>query len=206
MRGELGIEGETAQKIIAQAYNIYVEKGYEGMTLSLIAKKIGIKKPSLYHHFSSKEDIFLSLIEKQFEKLTHFLEREILCICDTYTADELYHEVFKKIIIYIGEDPTKKKFWYTIFFNPPIEFKQEIKTKLNIFSENFMKGMMNTTEIDYLGDTSDEMKRTIIDSFIAYIFGIISLMIYDEELINIEKLEVFWNIFWEGFSLKLKLY
>ncbi len=202
----MNTQGETAQRIIQQAYKIYVEKGYERMTLSLIAKKIGIKKPSLYYHFSSKEEIFLVLIEKQFEELNHFFEHEILCMCDTYTTNELYYQMFKKIIIYINEDPTRKKFWHNIFFNPPIDFKQNIKTKVLTFAEIFMQGMMNTVELNNQGDALEEMKRTIIDSFVAYIFGIISLMIYDEELVTIDKLEVFWKIYWEGLDSKLKTY
>jgi AcrR family transcriptional regulator len=35
----------------------FIEKGLAGVSMSMIADKIGIKKPSLYKHFSSKDEI-----------------------------------------------------------------------------------------------------------------------------------------------------
>lgn len=45
------------EKIILATLEIAAEKGLAGVSMSLIADKIGIKKPSLYKHFSSKDEI-----------------------------------------------------------------------------------------------------------------------------------------------------
>lgn len=47
-------------KILEAAIEVFVENGYEGATMEAIAKRAGLTKGGLYHHFSSKEVILLS--------------------------------------------------------------------------------------------------------------------------------------------------
>ncbi len=48
----------TKQRIIENALILFSEKGYEAVTVATIAEAVGIKAPSLYKHFKSKQDIF----------------------------------------------------------------------------------------------------------------------------------------------------
>ena len=45
------------EEIILATLELAAEKGLAGVSMSMIADKIGIKKPSLYKHFSSKDEI-----------------------------------------------------------------------------------------------------------------------------------------------------
>ena len=45
------------EEIILTTLELAAEKGLAGVSMSRIADKIGIKKPSLYKHFSSKDEI-----------------------------------------------------------------------------------------------------------------------------------------------------
>ena len=45
------------EEIILTTLELAAEKGLAGVSMSMIADKIGIKKPSLYKHFSSKGEI-----------------------------------------------------------------------------------------------------------------------------------------------------
>ena len=45
------------EEIILTTLGLAAEKGLAGVSMSMIADKIGIKKPSLYKHFSSKDEI-----------------------------------------------------------------------------------------------------------------------------------------------------
>jgi len=40
-----------------------IEQGYEKTSLREIAERIGVTKPAIYYHFSSKEEILRTLIE-----------------------------------------------------------------------------------------------------------------------------------------------
>ena len=45
------------EEIILTTLELAAEKELAGVSMSMIADKIGIKKPSLYKHFSSKDEI-----------------------------------------------------------------------------------------------------------------------------------------------------
>ncbi|AZN38637.1 TetR/AcrR family transcriptional regulator [Paenibacillus albus] len=53
----------TAIRIKQAALTLFAESGYEGVSLSEIAKSVGIKTPSIYAHFESKEQLLLELID-----------------------------------------------------------------------------------------------------------------------------------------------
>lgn len=52
----------TGNRIKQAAMTLFTESGYEGASLSKIAKLVGIKTPSIYAHFESKEQLFLTLL------------------------------------------------------------------------------------------------------------------------------------------------
>ncbi|TYP75602.1 TetR/AcrR family transcriptional regulator [Paenibacillus methanolicus] len=58
----------TANRIKQAAMTLFTESGYEGASLSEIAKLVGIKTPSIYAHFDSKEQLFLSLLTDVIEE------------------------------------------------------------------------------------------------------------------------------------------
>lgn len=56
-------------EIIYVAGKIMCKKGYDATTMQDIANGVGMLKGSLYHHFSSKEEIFLNVINKGINQL-----------------------------------------------------------------------------------------------------------------------------------------
>ncbi|MGG4034647.1 TetR/AcrR family transcriptional regulator [Paenibacillus cisolokensis] len=55
-------DGQTAHRLKQAALTAFLESGYEGASLSAIAKQVGIRTPSIYAHFNSKEQLFLELL------------------------------------------------------------------------------------------------------------------------------------------------
>ena len=50
--------GLSREKVIEQAATLANEKGLEYVTITTLADYLGIKKPSLYNHIKSQEDIY----------------------------------------------------------------------------------------------------------------------------------------------------
>lgn len=53
----------TKEKILREALSQFADKGYSAVNLADIAAAVGIKTPSLYKHYKSKQDIFDSCVE-----------------------------------------------------------------------------------------------------------------------------------------------
>ena len=55
---------ETVARILTASTQLFVAHGYNGTSIAAIAKATGLTKGALYAHFSSKEDLLLTLIKK----------------------------------------------------------------------------------------------------------------------------------------------
>lgn len=54
----------TKKKILDEALTLFSEKGYANVFVADIAGAVGIKAPSLYKHYKSKQDIFNAILEE----------------------------------------------------------------------------------------------------------------------------------------------
>ena len=54
---------DTKQKILDKALELFSTQGYDSVSVGEIAQAVGIKAPSLYNHFPSKQAIFDAIVE-----------------------------------------------------------------------------------------------------------------------------------------------
>lgn len=54
------------EDILTAASDLFMENNYEDLSLTNIAKSLGLSRPALYSYFHSKEALFLKLSEKEY--------------------------------------------------------------------------------------------------------------------------------------------
>jgi len=55
--------------IVQAATRIFSRRGYHGTSMQHIAEELGMRKPSLYHHVSAKEDLLFAIHQRLIDKL-----------------------------------------------------------------------------------------------------------------------------------------
>jgi len=71
----------SREAILESAAQVIRQKGFHGASMADIAEAVQLQKASLYHHFSSKQDILLELLDQALEMVTdgmaHVMQQHI---------------------------------------------------------------------------------------------------------------------------------
>ena len=59
---------ERDHNILNATFELLAERGYAALTMELLAERVGISRQTLYHHFSSKDEITLRALVKLMEE------------------------------------------------------------------------------------------------------------------------------------------
>jgi TetR/AcrR family transcriptional regulator len=59
----------SREKILDVAEALFARRGYAGVGLREVAERVGLGKSSLFHHFRSKAELYLSVLRRVFERI-----------------------------------------------------------------------------------------------------------------------------------------
>jgi AcrR family transcriptional regulator len=59
----------TATAILDAAEALFAERGYVGTTMRTVAKAVGLRDPSLYNHFASKDALYAAVLERTYRPI-----------------------------------------------------------------------------------------------------------------------------------------
>ena len=111
-------QDDTRQRILDKALELFSAKGYDAVGVAEIAKAVGIKAPSLYNHFASKQAIFDALVESttaRYERGTDAIDIHVqdagqdFPVFTEISADALAEKV-RQIFLYSLHDKTVSQF------------------------------------------------------------------------------------------------
>ena len=57
-------EKNTKKRILEEALRLFAKNGYLGTSMNDIARQLGVTKAALYKHYTSKQEILDSIVEK----------------------------------------------------------------------------------------------------------------------------------------------
>src|SRR6185437_703676 len=68
-RGNRLPRDERRGQLLIAASDIFVDRGYHAAGMDEIAERAGVSKPVLYHHFSSRLELYLAVLQRHVENL-----------------------------------------------------------------------------------------------------------------------------------------
>lgn len=143
----------TKQRILTEALALFAKKGYNAVYVGDIAEAVGIKAPSLYKHYKSKQAIFDSCIEL-FSLRMDEIKKTLLMpdtpndeityqtasmenIIDIATAlfmfflqDEVASKLRKIVTMERYHNPQLNKLFEDLFINGVVEYEEKLFSEL----------------------------------------------------------------------------
>lgn len=181
---------------------LFTERGYEGASLADIIEEIGIKKSSIYNHYKSKDDLFLS-------------------IYDSCVTDELYHmkqffgvslephEIFPYLKLYIEKrshrilNVLSAKFLFRFNIFPPYHLKEVLLEKAEIYFTTLSDQFLEFLKILPFFATYTEQEATeFVHLYVTLQQGIIMDGFMGGGYCTKERLELGWAHFESKFQPK----
>ena len=168
-------------EIITVCDEIYREKGYEAVHFKAVSQKTSVSRPTIYNYYKTKDEIFLDIIKRDFEKWTdewksHFdltpkMTKEEYC---SFLADSImkHEKHFDLIAVHM---PSIEK-------NSSIEKLLAFKKVLQPHSKVFFEGLDK-----YFPKASDEKKKMFYFHYKAVVHGVYPLTHYSKQQIQVAK-------------------
>lgn len=90
------------REILLAAREVFAVRGFTNATLEEIADRAEFGKGTLYHYFSNKEDLFISVMTEIFDGM--IVLAESACEREDAPAEELYRELAERMLRYMHEN------------------------------------------------------------------------------------------------------
>ena len=159
------------------AMEIFLKKGYENTTMESIAKKAGISKGGLYHHFKSK-DMILMFVN---QKISENIGKVIYASMEMPSVKEGLLFFIENYLRYWLEHPVETTFLFLSITK--ILDNSELLEYYQQFTGDYMKYLEGTFKRGVeAGEFIPHDTRTSAVTLVAAMDGIICYMILDEQL------------------------
>ncbi|MES9682559.1 hypothetical protein CN514_18150 [Bacillus sp. AFS001701] len=190
----------TKDKIIAAALSLFSKNGYEGTSLSDIAKVVGIQKPSIYNHFKSKEEIFLTIYENILWLHVKKVE-ELIKEIHSLSAKEQLYQILNLTFQYYIEFEEQSTFLNRAVFFSPESLKEELHKQF-MESEEAMSTVLRS--VINIGIDNGEIRNGNVEDFVMSFYCLIDGIFIELSYYGAEKMKPrisnIWRNFWYGFQ------
>src|SRR4051812_9267257 len=92
----------TQGELAATALEVFLERGFHGASLDEIAERAGYSKGAVYSNFAGKDELFLAVLDANFEQRMRVLEEVTL---DEEELEASYRGVARSMVKADGGDP-----------------------------------------------------------------------------------------------------
>ncbi len=105
----------TREKIVIAARRLFAERGFEGVTLRLIGRAVGLHNSSLFHHFGGKREIIAAVLAQVTDELLALVGP--LAKDDPPSLDR-FVEVMLRVSDHYAERPDSARASMRVLLNP----------------------------------------------------------------------------------------
>lgn len=187
-------------EILSKSLELFANQGYFGTSMDDIAKSVGIKKASLYSHYSGKESIFTAVFNSILEDYTSFIN-DLTAYKEEINCSEKLTSIFSEYVKNCKNN-NKMVFWDRYYYYPPEYLKDYIFNKTYEIEMLFLKKITAIVEQGIKnGYFKNKSANDIALSFYYMMIGFaMTIKFYDEKDID-KDIERCTTVFLDGIKL-----
>ena len=177
------VKDKSKNQILEAALHVFVKKGYAETRMDDIVDSSGLSKGAIYHHYSSKKDLFLSLIDYwEVNSFPNFLDNDYskLSASDKLrnVITEIVNTYKNKKFVFLAE----LEFWSLANHDKDVRKKtKSLYNKLLSFFKNIVHDGIKSKEFK---DINVEVAAL---SIMTSIQGVIWFSIFEETSVSAEE-------------------
>lgn len=115
------------EKILDACFQVFARHGYANTSTTMLAEAAGISKALIFHHFKSKKELYLSVLDRCFEKGRIDMGFDTLLQNQDFFAAKEKSSLTK--FHYYKKNPDLMRIMREAFYATPDELKTEIQDK-----------------------------------------------------------------------------
>lgn len=154
------------EEIINACEELYKKENFKDITLKQIGEKTTFSRTSIYNYFQTKEEIFLALFQREYEKWIEDLNK-------IYEKNErlMIEELANKLAHTIEKRPTLLKLLAMNLYDMEDNSKMEALVELKQAYGNSIKAVKRCLD-KFVTNMNEEEKTNFILSFFPFMYGI----------------------------------
>lgn len=193
----------SEKRIKEEGLKLFALNDYSSTSMAMIAQAVGLKKASLYSHFTSKEALFMAIAEDVLTANKIALTETVETLEDKSIEAKL-HELFKHLSFYPFE---LGKNWEFTFFSrvslfPPNELKELLGSKMADYEQQ----LNDQLEQIFIAGIKDKVVKeadlaTLIYAFYCLADGVRYQVNFYEDDKFFDMAQAAWQVYWLGIRL-----
>ena len=165
-KGSPELTNSRKQEIINACEKLYQTKSFKEITLKEISTETSMTRTSIYNYFQTKEEIFLALLQREYELWNAELNK-IMAEFPTLTSEEFADKLAKSLENRKQLLKIMSMNHYDMESNSRPERLEEFKGAYG----NSLRTVMNCLE-KYFPEMPNQEKQNFLYSFFPFMFGI----------------------------------
>ena len=136
---------EVRDNILLEATRLMAERGFDGTSLQAVADAVGVRKPSVLYHFSSKEELRKAVLDRLLSRWNDILPR--LLMASTLTGLAKFDGVMRELMSFFADDPDRARLLVRELLDRPKEMRTSLqgyaRPWIEVVAEYIKKGQQS---------------------------------------------------------------
>ncbi len=191
----------THDRLRAAAAELFAERGYVGASMTGIAKKLGLRKPSLYNYYPSKEELFMELLEISLEKWS---KASGSALEEDGTFQERLRLHLEKTVDFAVHSPHAMALCRLAVAQVTGEFGDRVQAHLLEERVDYQRQMEEFfAAASDAGEVAAETPEILALAWLTFLDGVLTHQLFavgERRPYFLDHLDGLWRIFWRGIA------